>query len=109
MELSDSPIYHLGSKSNTSPVTLNFPALSEDHPALFAPLFLCVCLHLTLRGEGKGWTSGQKKIGLFTFGFFFFRKGLSVQNPVCSETLCVDQAILELTEICLPLIPKCRD
>lgn len=105
----DSPIYHLGSKSNmTSLDTVNFHALSEHCSALFVPLFLCACLHLTFRGEEKGWTSGQRKLAYLLL-YFSSSERVSLYNPVCSETLCVDLAILELTEICLPLILECWD
>lgn len=58
--------------------------------------------------KGRDGLQARKKLAYLLLDFSSSEK-VSLCNPVCSETLCVDQAILELTEICLPLIPKCRD
>ena len=45
-------------------------------------------------------------IGLVWFGFGFLDR-VPLPNPGCPRTRCVDQASLELTELHLPLLPKC--
>ena len=45
----------------------------------------------------------------FLYSFFFLRQGFSVAlKPVLKLSL-VDQVVLKLTEICLPLPPECWD
>jgi hypothetical protein len=39
--------------------------------------------------------------------FCFETGSLSIHSSDCSETLFIDQPSLELTDICLPLPPKC--
>ena len=44
---------------------------------------------------------------IFVFGFGFSRQGFSVALEPVLELALVDQAGLELTELCLPLPPEC--
>ena len=46
---------------------------------------------------------------LFCFCFFFLPRCASLCSPGCPGTSSVDQAGLELTEICLPLPSECWD
>ena len=45
----------------------------------------------------------------FFFFFGFLRQGFSVALVYVLDLVFVDQASLELTEICLPLTPECWD
>jgi hypothetical protein len=45
----------------------------------------------------------------FVYLVFGVLRWVSLCNPGCSGTHSVDQAGLELTEVCLPLLPECWD
>ena len=50
---------------------------------------------------------GKFGVVCFVLLFCFETGSLSIHSSDCSETLFIDQPSLELTDICLPLPPKC--
>lgn len=50
------------------------------------------------------------KVLIFISGLFLICSDrFSLHSLACARTRYIDKAILELTELCLPLSPECRD
>ena len=100
--------FHLLQEEAPLTVTEKDPSLGVE-PNLVRSLFMAMFLQQLVFGVPLGPWPIWSQVFTWPPVCFVLRKGLTLCSLSCSRAHYVDQAVLELTEIPLPLPTKCRD